>query len=167
LPGRFGAIVDAGAVVEVGSNVTKVKSGDRIAGEIHITCGSCYLCRTGNQHNCQNIRRFKNGVFAEYALIPEFCAEVVPDSIPYEIACLFEPFGVAVHAASLVPLLGESAAVFGAGPIGLFSILTAKAAGAGIIIATDISDYRVKLAIKAGAEYAFNPNQTKAAMQAK
>ena len=149
----------SGEVIEVGRNVTKVKIGDRIAAETHIPCGQCFLCRTGKQYNCQNIRRFKTGVFAEYAIIPEFSAEKIPDSIPYHVAALFEPFGVSVHAASYVRMVGDSVAVVGSGPIGLFCIVLAKAMGATTIFATDVSDYRLSLAKTAGADYQLNPTQ--------
>jgi threonine 3-dehydrogenase len=157
----------AGEIVETGKNVTKVKVGDRVAAETHISCGQCFLCRTGKQYNCQNLKRFKTGVFAEYAVIPEFSAEIVPDNIPYHIAALFEPFGVAVHAASYVSLVGETAAVVGSGPIGLFCIAVAKAMGATTIIATDVSEYRLSLAEKAGANYLLNPTEADVVAEAK
>lgn len=149
----------SGEVVKVGQGVTKVKIGDRIAAETHIPCGHCYLCRTGSQFNCQNIKRFKNGVFAEYALIPEYCAEKVPDNISYEVAALFEPFCVAVHGASYVKMVGDTVAVIGAGPIGLFMIKMARIMGAASIFVSDISEYRLSLAKEAGADYLLNPAQ--------
>ena len=149
----------SGEVADIGRNVTKVGIGDRIAAETHIPCGRCFLCRTGKQFNCQNIRRFKTGVFAEYAVIPEFSAEKVPDGIPDHVAALFEPFGVSVHAASRVQLVGDSVAVVGSGPIGLFCVVLAKAMGATAIFATDVSDYRLSLAKTAGADYLMNPSR--------
>lgn len=146
-----------GEVVDVGPNVTKVKVGDRIAAETHIPCGQCFQCRTGDQYNCLNVRRFKDGIYAEYALIPEFSAEKIPETIPWDVASLFEPFGVAVHGASYVRMVGDTVAVIGAGPIGLFSIVMAKVMGAGTIFASDLSDYRLSLAQKAGADVLINP----------
>ena len=150
----------AGEIVEVGREVTKVKKGDRIAAETHIPCGACFLCRTGKQYNCQNIRRFKTGVFAEYAVIPEFSAEKIPDGVPYHVAALFEPFGVSVHAASCVRMVGDSVAIVGSGPIGLFCVALAKVMGATTVFATDVSDYRLSLAKTAGADYVLNPNKS-------
>ncbi len=150
----------SGEVVKTGQNVTRVKVGDRIAAETHIPCGTCFLCRTERRHNCLDIRRFKDGVFADYALIPDFSAQKIPEDIPSELACLFEPFGVAVHGASLVRMVGDTVAVIGSGPIGLFSILMAKSMGASTIFATDISEYRLELAKKAGAHFLFNPQST-------
>ncbi|MCL1817810.1 MAG: alcohol dehydrogenase catalytic domain-containing protein [Spirochaetaceae bacterium] len=146
----------SGDVVETGKNVTKVKVGDRIAAETHIPCGSCFLCRTGKQYNCQNVKRFKTGVFAEYAVIPDFSAEIVPENIPYQTASLFEPFGVAVHAVSYVRMVGDTVAVVGAGPIGLFVAHLAKTMGAAKVFITDVSEYRLELAKKIGADVAIN-----------
>jgi threonine 3-dehydrogenase len=146
----------SGDIVEVGKNVTKVKVGDRIAAETHIPCGSCFLCRTGKQYNCQNIKRFRTGVFAEYAVIPEFSAEIIPENVAYHTAALFEPFGVAVHAVSYVRMVGDTVSVMGAGPIGLFAAHLAKTMGAAKVFITDVSDYRLELARKVGADVAIN-----------
>ncbi len=146
----------SGEVVRVGEGVTRVKIGDRVAAETHLPCGDCYLCRTGNGFNCQNIRRFKNGVYAEYALIPEFSCEKLPDSVSYEIGSMLEPFSVAVHGAGKARMVGDSVAVVGAGPIGLFTVKLARAMGAAKIFASDVSDYRLDLAKKAGADVVVN-----------
>jgi threonine 3-dehydrogenase len=147
----------SGIIEAVGKDVEKVKPGDRVAAETHIPCGKCFLCRTGNQFNCQYLKRFKNGIFAEYALIPEFSAEKIPDNIPFEIASMFEPFGVAVHGASYVRLVGEPIAIIGAGPIGLFSLLMAKVMGSSFIIVIEPSKFRRDLAKKIGADKVLDP----------
>ncbi|HEY8345243.1 MAG TPA: alcohol dehydrogenase catalytic domain-containing protein [Bacillota bacterium] len=149
----------SGEVVEVGAQVTKVKPGDVVAAETHIPCGQCFLCRTGKEYNCLNLTRFKDGVFSEYAVIPEYSAETVPTNISPEMACLFEPFGVAVHATSKVRMVGDSVFIIGAGPVGLFCTLLAREMGASRVIVSDVSEYRLGLAEKAGADYVFNPNQ--------
>ncbi|MTI59806.1 MAG: zinc-binding dehydrogenase [Firmicutes bacterium] len=151
----------SGEVVEIGSEVSKVKVGDLVAAETHIPCGECFLCRTGNEYNCQNLTRFKDGVFGEYAVIPEYSAELVPTNISPGAAALFEPFGVAVHATSKVRMVGDTVFIIGAGPVGLFCTLLAKEMGASRIIVSDVSDYRLDLAEKAGADYIFNPTQVK------
>ncbi|MPM66347.1 L-threonine 3-dehydrogenase [bioreactor metagenome] len=149
----------SGDIVKVGEGVTKVKVGDRIAAETHIPCGQCYLCRTGNGFNCQNVKRFKNGVYAEYALIPEMSAVLIPDSLSYEEGAVMEPFSVAVHGTSFTKVAGDTVGIIGAGPIGLFTVKIAKAMGASEIFITDVSDYRLNLAKKSGATHTFNPNK--------
>jgi threonine 3-dehydrogenase len=104
------------------------------------------------QYNCQSIKRFKTGVFAGYAVIPEFSAGIIPDNVSCHCASLFELFGVAVHAVSYVRMSGDTVTVIGAGPIGLFAAHLTKIMGAAQVFITDISDYRLDLAKKPGAD---------------
>ena len=149
----------SGDVVKVGSEVTRVKPGDRVVAETHIPCGDCYICNIGEGFNCQHVKRFKNGVYVEYALIPEMSAIRFPDSLSYEEASVMEPFSVAVHGVSNTSVVGDTVGVIGAGPIGLFTIKLAKAMGASEIFVSDISEYRLELAKKCGAKYVFNPTK--------
>ena len=146
----------SGEVIKTGSAVKRVKPGDRVAAETHLPCGECYLCRTGNGFNCQNIRRFKNGIYAEYALIPEWSCEILPDCISYETAAMLEPFSVAVHGVSKVHLVGDTVFIVGAGPIGLYTVKLARIMGAAKVFISDVSEYRLQLAVKAGADYVIN-----------
>ncbi|MDR1521209.1 MAG: alcohol dehydrogenase catalytic domain-containing protein [Planctomycetota bacterium] len=150
----------SGEVVKIGGNVGKVKIGDRVSAETHIACGQCYLCRTGNEYNCQQLKRFKDGIFGEYAVIPEYSAEKLGDNVSYEVGALMEPFGVAVHAVGKTAPVGDTVAVIGCGPIGLLMIKVIKAMGAAKIFASDISDFRLNLAKKAGADVLINPSAT-------
>jgi len=124
-----------GEVVEVGSNVTLVKVGDLIAGETHIPCGKC-------MHT--------DGVFAEYAKIPEICAWKLPSNTPPEIGAIYEPFGIAVHGVLRDKIAGLSTVIIGAGPIGLFAANVASISGAKRVFVVDINEYRLKLATKMG-----------------
>jgi threonine 3-dehydrogenase len=148
----------SGYVVKLGSLVTNSKIGDRVCCETHLACGECYQCRTGNSYNCQYIRRFKNGVYADYALVPAKSIVHIPETMTYEQAAVMEPFSVATHAASKVSIVGDTVAIIGAGPIGLFLIKIAKAMGAVSIFVSDVSDYRLNLAKKCGASYMFDPS---------
>lgn len=150
----------SGDVVKVGKDVVRVKPGDRVVAETHIPCGDCYLCNIGEGFNCQHVKRFKNGVYAEYALIPEMSAIKFPDSLSYEEASVMEPFSVAVHGVSNTSVVGDTVGVIGAGPIGLFTVKIVKAMGASEIFVSDVSDYRLDLARKSGATYTFNPLKT-------
>src|SRR5205807_9965071 len=76
---------------------------------------------------------------------------------PPEFACLHEPLGNAVHAALVEDLTGQTVLITGCGPTGLFATAVARTAGAGVIIALDISDYRLGLAKQLGADYTINP----------
>jgi len=142
-----------GEVVEVGSNVTLVKTGDLIAGETHIPCGKCMLCRTGKQHICRDMKILgvhTDGVFAEYAKIPEICAWKLHPDTPPEIGAIYEPFGIAVHGVLRDKIAGLSTVIIGAGPIGLFAANVASISGASQIFVVDLNEYRLKLAAKMG-----------------
>ena len=144
-----------GEVVEVGSNVTLVKTGDLIAGETHIPCGKCILCRTGRQHICKDMKILgvhTDGVFAEYAKMPEICVWKLPDNTPTEIGAAYEPFGIAVHGVLKDKIAGISAVIIGAGPIGLFAVNVASVSGASQIFVVDINNYRLNLAKKMGQD---------------
>lgn len=146
----------SGDVVKIGSLVTNAKIGERVCCETHLACGECYQCRTGDSYNCQHIRRFKNGIYADYALVPAKCLVRIPDNMTYDQASVMEPFSVGTHAASKVRMVGEPVCIVGAGPIGLFLVKIAKAMGATEVYVTDISDYRLALAKECGADYAFD-----------
>jgi threonine 3-dehydrogenase len=153
-----------GEVVEVGQGVRGVGAGakepigpgDFVSAESHIVCGECYQCRHGEFHVCARERIIgvhRDGGFAEFIAIPARCAwKNDPAVVPVEVACVEEPFGNAVHAATEYDPRDRSVVLFGAGPIGLFSIIVAAAQGAARIIAVDTSPYRLELAKKVGAD---------------
>ena len=152
----------AGTVVEVGKNVGHTKIGDYVSAESHITCGMCFQCRTGQAHMCPSTRILGidlDGAFAEYVAVPE---KVIWQNdrakIPPEIATLQEPFGNAVFATMAHDLAGQSVAVMGCGPIGLFSISIARASGAARVLAVDLNQYRLGRATAMGAHEIFKPS---------
>lgn len=149
----------AGDVVELGAGVTSLKVGDFISAETHVVCGTCFQCRTGNAHVCQDYKILGvhiPGTFAEYVVIPACNAVVNDKSIPPEFCSVQEPLGNAVHTAMSGELTAQTVAVLGCGPIGLLTVAVAKAAGAAAVFATDINDYRLGLARKLGADLALN-----------
>ncbi|MFM8560070.1 MAG: zinc-binding dehydrogenase, partial [bacterium] len=136
-------------VIELGPGTTGVALGDRVSCESHIVCNTCIACRTGNGHVCENTRILGvdvNGGFAEFVAVPAVNCWRVPAGIPLEVAAVMEPCGNAVHTAFAGNLSGASIAVTGCGPIGLFAIGVAKAAGAAHVFASDVSPYRLELA---------------------
>jgi threonine 3-dehydrogenase len=138
-----------GEVVEAGPGVTNYRPGDLVSCESHIVCNACLACRTGNGHVCENTRILGvdvNGGFAEFVAVPAVNAWRVPANIPIEVAAVMEPLGNAVHTAFAGPLSGCNVAVTGCGPIGLFAIGVARAAGAARVLASDVSPYRLELA---------------------
>jgi len=151
-----------GEVVAVGKGVTTVRVGDRVAAESHVTCGKCFQCRTGQGHVCKNYTILGidcDGSFAEYVRLPEKVCWKTAAEIPAELACLQESLGNSVHAVLTEDVTGHTLLVTGCGPTGLFAIAVARTAGASQIIATDVSDYRLDLARRVGADLAFNPQE--------
>ncbi|MBS1117410.1 MAG: L-threonine 3-dehydrogenase [candidate division NC10 bacterium] len=156
----------SGEVVALGPDVKGVRAGDYVAGETHVPCGQCFQCRNGLQHICGNLKLFgihRDGCFAEYATIPAICAHRIPTTIPPNVAAMLEPLGTSVRAVLEVHPAGETVAVLGCGPIGLFAIAAAKAAGASRVIATDVREERLKLARAVGADLTLDARQVKVA----
>jgi len=146
----------SGKILEAGSNVKSLRPGDNVAGESHIPCGSCFYCRTGNMHICQNMLIFglqtSEGSFAQYAAVPEIIAYKLPSGVSYEEGAVFEPFGVALHAIERVGIQpGDVVLVMGAGPIGIFAQQIAKVSGASLVIAAELKQFRLDLAKKIGS----------------
>lgn len=149
-----------GVIEEVGSHVSSVAKGDLVSAETHIYCGKCFQCTNGRAHICEKVKILGvdvNGVFAEYAVIPEKNVWKNPPSMKPEIASIQEPFGNAVHTALECDIAGSTVAIFGCGPVGLCAVPIAKAAGASEVFAVDTNDYRLGLAKKLGADATFNP----------
>jgi len=145
-----------GEIVETGQTACKYKVGQRVSGEGHIVCGTCRNCRAGRAHLCRNTEGVgvnRPGAFGEYLSIPESNVVRIPDSIPDEIASIFDPFGNAVHTALSFDLIGEDVLVTGAGPIGIMGALVAQHVGARKVVITDINATRLELARAMGVKY--------------
>jgi threonine 3-dehydrogenase len=151
----------AGVVVGHGAGAGRVAIGETVAAETHIVDWTCYQCRTGRAHVCQNLRILGvhvPGSFAQYAVIPETNAWVY-EGLPAEIGALQEPLGNAVHAAFVEEVAGLTAAVLGCGPIGLMAIAVLRMAGARRIFATDINPERLETARRMGADLALDARE--------
>lgn len=157
-----GEIVQMGSAVEAlysdpdPLNKTKIAVGSLVSGDSHVTCGRCYQCRIGEANVCLNeaiLGISTDGVFAEYVKLPAKNLWAIDEArIRPEIAAIMDPFGNAVHALTKIDVRGQRVAVFGAGPIGLFSILIANNFGAAKIIAVDVSPKNLEMAKKLGAD---------------
>lgn len=148
-----------GKVLKVNKGTGRVQEGDIVSAESHVVCHVCRMCRRNMYHACENTRIMgvhMDGAFAEYIAIPEENLVKLPASVPLEAGSVLEPFGNAVHTVQSVDVRGKRVVVTGAGPIGVMAIPVAKALGAVEIIATDLSDYRLKLASDVGADVVIN-----------
>ncbi|MGA7077530.1 MAG: alcohol dehydrogenase catalytic domain-containing protein, partial [Terriglobales bacterium] len=151
-----------GEVVAFGDEVTSVKEGDFVSAEMHVACGKCLQCRTGEAHICQNVKIIgvdTNGAFAEYVVIPESNIWKLDPAIPQEYASILDPLGNAVHTVLAGEIAAKSVAITGCGPIGLFSIAVARAVGATTIFAIEVNEHRRKLAEKMHADYVLDPSK--------
>jgi threonine 3-dehydrogenase len=149
-----------GVVVAHGEGVTEPPLGTLASVESHVVCGQCGLCRTGKGHLCPNTRILgvhRDGVFAEFVAVPAVNCWPDPPDMPYSIASLQENFGNAVHTASSPVVAGRKVLVTGCGPVGVMGIAAARALGARSVFASDVSEYRLRLATAMGAEAVFNP----------
>src|ERR1700676_1267629 len=149
-----------GEVVAFGDEVTSVKEGDFVSAEMHVACGKCLQCRTGEAHICQNVKIIgvdADGAFAEYVVIPASNIWKLVPAIPPEYASILDPLGNAVHTVLAGEIAGKTVAVTGCGPIGLFSIAVARAVGATTIFAIEVNEHRRKLATKMHADNVLDP----------
>ena len=132
-----------------------VSPGDRVSGEGHIGCGYCFSCRTGQSHICHRVDILGvdiQGCFAPYVVLPESNVWKVDPEICDDQACLFDPFGNAMHTVMAQPISGRQVMVLGCGPIGLMAVGILRAGGADRIIAIDPLPGRRELAELMGAD---------------
>ncbi len=149
-----------GVVAAVGKDVTSVKEGDFVSAEMHVACGKCLQCRTGQAHICQYVKIIgvdADGAFAEFVTIPETNIWKLDPSLPREYASILDPLGNAVHTVLAGDIAAKTVAVIGCGPIGLFSIAVAQACGAASVFALEINEPRRALATRMGATAALDP----------
>ena len=152
----------AGEIVEVGAEVENLKAGDYVSGESHWVCGHCKQCLLNERHVCANTRILGvdvDGCFAPYVVVPAASAWKNDRSVPPELACIQDPLGNAVHAVLSGEIVGRTVAVLGCGPIGMFAVAVARAAGASRVFATDTKPYRLDLAKQLGATEVVNVMQ--------
>ena len=146
---------ELGGVVETGP-----RAGERVVVEPANPCGHCDMCRAGHTNLCPNVRFLGhapvNGGLCTLMAWPQRNLLAVPDSVEGDDVALLEPLGIGLHALDLGHVrAGQSAGVFGAGPIGLLLIRALKAAGAGRVVATDAKPHRVEAALASGADEAY------------
>lgn len=147
----------AGVIREVGSSVTHLKVGDRVALEAGISCGCCMLCKEGKYNLCRDVSFFgsppTNGCLAKEVVHPAFLCYKIPDNLTFEEGAMCEPMSVGVHAcrrAKIGP--GKKVVILGSGPIGLVVLLVARALGATTVHLTDIDEKRLAAATALGAD---------------
>ncbi|XP_045775863.1 sorbitol dehydrogenase-like [Maniola jurtina] len=148
----------SGVVAKLGAKVKSLKVGDRVAIEPGVPCRCCEFCKTGRYHLCPDIMFCAtppaHGNLARYYKhAADFCYKL-PDHVSMEEGALLEPLTVGIHACRRGGVAaGDVVLVLGAGPIGLVTMLAAKAMGASKILITDILQARLDVAKELGADY--------------
>jgi len=148
-----------GEIAEIGEGVGRYKIGDRVFVSHHIPCNTCHYCLMGYHTACETLHttNYDPGGFAEYIRIPYLNVDrgvfLLPDELSYEDGVFIEPLACVVRGQRLANLQpGQSVLILGSGISGLLHLLLARTLGAGNIIATDISEYRLQMAREFGAD---------------
>jgi len=150
-----------GEIVEVGEGVDRYKIGDRVFVSHHVPCNTCQYCLKGLHTLCDTLRstNFDPGGFAESLRVPRINVDrgvfLLPGEVSFEDGVFIEPLACVLRGQRLAKLRpGQSVFVIGSGISGVLHIALARASGAGRIIASDISEYRLKAARQFGADEA-------------
>jgi L-iditol 2-dehydrogenase len=152
----------AGTVVECGAGVEGFRPGDRVTVMPLLPCGSCPQCQMGRTNICRNKRvpgvREWLGLFTEYSLAKASVVFKLGRATPFELGVLAEPLAVGIHSVFRQARLtaGDRVIVLGAGPIGIFTAMAARAAGAGEIVVTDLLDFNLALVREMCGAVAYN-----------
>jgi len=155
-----------GTVVEVGENVSDYEFGERLNVMPNLPCGQCYYCQIGHHEMCDNEKVLGydyNGAFAEYIVVPERAIRLnginkLSDKITSEEATFVEPVAVSINCQYKSDIrIGDIVLIIGAGPIGCINMQLAKFNRAKKVIVAEISDKRLELARKFGADVLINP----------
>jgi L-iditol 2-dehydrogenase len=152
-------------VKEVGNSVTRVKAGDAVAVDPAISCHNCAQCKMGRGNTCYNLRflgtpRQISGCLCEYIVMPEECCYPTNHTITLEQAALCEPLSIAAYSVKQAKLQkNANIAILGAGPIGLCTLVSAKAENPNACYMTEKIQERIEVAKKAGATWVGNPDK--------
>ena len=147
-----------------------LKEGDFVSAEMHVVCGECPQCRSGNGHICIRTKILglhEDGAFAEFVKVPISNVIKLGPYVPLRVGGFLDALGNAVHASQVVDLAGQSVAITGFGPIGAMAAAIAEHCGASTVIVTDVSDRSLETARRWAASrnfanlHAFNVRTSK------
>ncbi len=145
----------SGTIHEIGENVNGFNVGDRVTADPSLFCGHCEFCLTNRGNQCENwgaIGNTVDGSMAEYVKVPSKNTVKIPDSMSFAEAAFIEPMACVVHGMNRLQLqVGDRVLLFGAGAMGQQLVQSVKMAGASEIVVVDISEKKLKMALKWGA----------------
>jgi L-iditol 2-dehydrogenase len=151
----------SGVVCEVGSGVKAFKPGDRVCVDPNDMCGSCYYCKIGKAHFCENmigIGTTTNGGFAEFCIVREKQVYKIGENLSFEEGAMAEPVACCLHGIDLTGIeTGDTVMVIGGGTIGLIMLQLAKLSGASTLIMVEPVKSKRDMAEKFGANITIDP----------
>lgn len=152
----------AGEIIEIGSDVTRVKVGDHVVIEPITYCGECYACKSGRPNVCKEVSVFgvhEDGGMREFVTLPEKQVHPIDPEIDWDEAVMAEPYTIGAQATWRGDVQeGQTVFIQGAGPIGITVLKMAKIRGAKVII-SDFTNERLEFAKANGADYTINPQE--------
>jgi len=155
----------AGEIIATGKGVRRFKKGDRVFVSHHVPCYKCYHCAQGKYTACESLHtgNYNPGGFSEFIRVPEenvqYGTFLLPEEITFADATMIEPLGCAIAGQNQLRLKkGQSVLIIGSGVSGILHIQLAKMKRAKVI-ATDINEYKLKKALKFGADHVMNARE--------
>ncbi|HUC35903.1 MAG TPA: alcohol dehydrogenase catalytic domain-containing protein [Acidimicrobiales bacterium] len=164
-PGLVGGHEFTGTIVALGEEVRGWSLGEQVVAGPSARCGRCRRCLEGKPSQCEQRQgtvdqHLDNGAFARYVLVDSASLLRIPEGLTPRQAALAEPLAVALHGITRSGLeVGDSAMVFGAGPIGALSVAALVAKGIRPLTVVEPSEARRRLALSLGADSAVDPTE--------
>lgn len=164
-PGNYPVIIGhefSGEVTQVGKNVSNINIGEHVTVDPNFVCHSCFFCRNGKEHLCNNLSSMgvhRNGADAEYCVVNQSNVYKLPKNLSFEEAAFSEPLACALHGTDLANIkTGDTVLVIGAGSMGNLIIQCARLHGAANIIVSEPISEKRKKALENGATYCLDPS---------
>jgi L-iditol 2-dehydrogenase len=153
-----------GTIEHVGAGVDGFSKGQQVVSNALVPCNNCARCERGDTHLCNDRQIFgmhRGGAFAEFVNVPAACLTEWPENLPGAAACLAEPLANGIHIVNLTEHLDlKHLLIIGAGPIGLMTLQAFKAKKSVNITVSEISEARLEVASKLGADKVIHAGET-------
>lgn len=151
----------AGIVEAVGEDVKNIEVGQHVTADPSIMCGKCFACQTGKPHFCVDYSATGvtyDGGFAQYCVVKDKQVFILKPEVSFEEGAMCEPLGCCLHGIDRASVrTGDTVMIIGGGTIGLIMMQLARLAGAATILVSEPVESKREMALKLGADFAFNP----------